>query len=190
MSVISVSKYSLYQTKFFNNIELICACSLFRAFLNLRVIVRTIQRNYLAFIYSNSSDIVLMNKPKFLSTLTKIMALLIRTIETVRVELLQKCRPARQLHFTSHPRHTSTRNFRACTRFLHFVTYIFIIFASAWFPFKREPSTHFGIVDRFKNIFHDNNSRNCEKLIPKRRRRARPVECGMAAEYREKIFPV
>lgn len=81
-------------------------------------------------------DIVLMSEPKFLSTSTKIMALLIWTIETAHIELLQKCRPARQLHFTSHPRHTSTRNFRACTRFLHFVTYIFIMLASARFPFS------------------------------------------------------
>jgi len=49
--------------------------------------------------------------------------------------------------------------------------------------------THFGIAGRFKNIFRRDNSRDCEKLIPKRRS-ARPAECGIAAQYREKIFPV
>lgn len=54
--------------------------------------------------------------------------------------------------------------------------------------FQREPPTHFGIVDRFKNIFHDNNSRDCEKLIPKRRR-ARPVECRYGRGISRKDFP-
>jgi hypothetical protein len=91
----------------------------------------------------------------------------------------------RQLHFTSYPRQTSTRNFRACTRFLHFVTYIFIMLASA----REQSPTHFEIVGRFKNIFRGDNSRDCEKLIPKRRS-ARSTEYGIAAQYREKIFPM
>jgi len=53
--------------------------------------------------------------------------------------------------------------------------------------FQRELPTHFGIADRFKNIFHDNNSCDCEKLIPKT---PSHTSGRMAVEYREKIFPV
>jgi len=53
--------------------------------------------------------------------------------------------------------------------------------ASARFPFTTRLSpTHFAIAGRFKNIFHADNSRRYEKLIP-HRRRARPAACGISA---------
>lgn len=49
---------------------------------------------------------------------------------------------------------------------------------TAQFPFSASCRPTLGSRgDQFKNIFRGNNSRDCEKLIPKRRR-ALPVECA------------